>query len=83
MVYNWLFSSTTFKKVLRSFPVAQTVKNLPTVQETWVQSLGGEVSLEKGMATDSNILAWRMPWMEEPGGLLSMCLQKSQTQLSD
>ena len=49
MVYNWLFSSTTFKKVLRSFPVAQTVKNLPTVQETWVQSLGWEDLLEKEM----------------------------------
>ena len=49
MVYNWLFSSTTFKKVLRSFPVAQTVKNLPTVQETWVQSLGWEDPMEKEM----------------------------------
>ena len=59
-----------------AFPVAQTVKNLPVMQETWVQSLGGEVSLEKGMATDSNILAWRVPWTEEPGGLQSMVLQR-------
>ena len=45
------------------------VKNLPTVQETWVQSLGQEDSLEKGMATHSSILAWRIPWTEEPGEL--------------
>ena len=43
------------------FPVAQTVKNLPAVQETWVQSLGWEDTLEEGMATHSNILAWRIP----------------------
>ena len=49
--------------------VAQMVKNLPAVQETQVQSLGREDPLEKGMATDSNILAWRIPWIEEPGGL--------------
>ena len=49
--------------------VAQTVKNLPVVQETLVQSLGQEDPLEKGMATDSSILAWRIPWTEEPGGL--------------
>ena len=59
-----------------AFPVAQTVKNLPVMQETWVQPLGGEVSLEKGMATHSNILAWRVPWTEEPGGLQSMELQR-------
>ena len=49
--------------------VAQTVKNLPEVQETWVQSLGQEDPLEKGMATLSSILAWRIPRTEEPGGL--------------
>ena len=48
---------------------AQTVKNLPTMKETQVQSLGREDPLEKGMATHSNILAWRIPWTEEPGGL--------------
>ena len=48
------------------------VKNLPTVQETWVRSLGQEDPLAKGMATDSSILAWRIPWTEEPGGLKSM-----------
>ena len=45
------------------------LKNLPTVQETWVQSLGQEDPLEKGMATHSSILAWRIPWTEEPGEL--------------
>ena len=58
------------------------VKNLPTMQETRVQSLGGEDPLEKKLATHSNILAWRILWMEEPGRLQSMGSQ-SQTQLSD
>ena len=49
--------------------VAQTVKNLPAMQETWVRSLGQEDALEKGMATHSSILACRVPWTEEPGGL--------------
>ena len=48
------------------FPVAQTVNSLPEMQETWVQSLGQEDSLEKEMTTHSNILAWRIPWTEEP-----------------
>ena len=59
--------------------VAQTVKNLPAMQETWVQSLGREDPLEKGMATFSSTLAWRIPWTEEPGGLQSMGLQESDT----
>ena len=49
--------------------VAQMVKNLPTIQETWVWYLGWEDPLEEGMATHSSILAWRIPWTEEPGGL--------------
>ena len=49
--------------------VAQMVKRLPTVQETWVQSLDQEDLLEKGMATHSSTLAWRIPWTEEPDGL--------------
>ena len=49
--------------------VAQTVKNLPIMQETQVQSLGWEDPLEKGMTTHSSILAWRIPWTEEPGRL--------------
>ena len=49
--------------------VAQMVKNLPDMQNTQVQSLGGKDPLEKGTATHSSILAWRIPWTEEPGGL--------------
>ena len=52
--------------------VAQLVKSLTAMQETWVQSLGQEFPLEKEMATHSSILAWRIPWTEEPGGLQSM-----------
>ena len=52
--------------------VAQMVKNLPAMWKTWVWSLGLEDPLEKGMATHSSILAWRIPWTEEPGGLQSM-----------
>ena len=53
------------------------VKNFPTVQETQVQSLGQEDTLEKGMATHSSILAWGLPWMEEPGRLQSMGSQRA------
>ena len=56
--------------------VAQTVKRLPTMRETWVQSLGREDLLEKEMATHSSILAWKIPWMEEPGGLQFMGSQR-------
>ena len=56
--------------------VAQIVKNLPAVQETWVQSLGQEDLLEKGTATHTNINAWRIPWTGEPGGLQSTGLQR-------
>ena len=59
------------------------VKNLPVMQETWVQSLGQEDPLEKGMATLSSIPAWRIPWTEETGGLQSMGLLKSWTRLSN
>ena len=52
--------------------VAQMVKIPPAVWETWVQSLGWEDSLKEGMAIHSSILAWRIPWMEEPGGPQSM-----------
>ena len=62
---------------LKGLPlVAQTVKNVPTMQETWVQSLGQEDPLKKEMATHSSILAWRIPWTEEPGGLQSMGSQR-------
>ena len=56
--------------------MAQKVKNLPAVQETRVRSLGQEDPREKGMATHSSILAWRIPWTEEPGGLQSMGSQR-------
>ena len=52
------------------------VKRLPTMQETWVQSLGQEDLLEKEMATHSSILAWKIPWMEEPGRIQSMGSQR-------
>ena len=55
---------------------AQTVKNPPAMQETWVPPLGGEEPLEKGMATYSSILAWRIPWTEQPGGLQSLGSQR-------
>ena len=66
----------------RASPVAQTVKHLRAVQETWIQFLGQEDPLEKEMATQSSILAWRIPWTGEPGGLQSMGSQ-SWTRLSD
>ena len=61
------------------FPSGSVVKHLPAVQEmqeTWVPSLGWEDPLEKGMATHSSILAWKIPWTEEPGGLQSMKLER-------
>ena len=56
--------------------MAQTVKNLPVMQESQVQCLGQEDPLEKGRETHSSTLAWRIPWTEEPGGLQSMGSQK-------
>ena len=64
--YSWLGISL----------VAQTVKNSPAKRETWVQPSGWEDPLEKGTATHSSILAWRIPWTEEPGRLQSMGLQR-------
>ena len=60
----------------RPSQVAQKVKKLPAMKETWVQSLGREDPLEKGVATRSSILAWRIPWTEEPGGLQVIGLQR-------
>ena len=67
-----------FKNVLHIMAslVAQSVKNLPAVQETQVRSLGWEDPLEKEMATHSSILAWKISWIEEPGGLQSMGSQR-------
>ena len=56
--------------------VDQMMKNPPVMQDTWVESLGQEDCLEKGKATHSNILAWRIPWTEEPGGPQSMGSQR-------
>ena len=63
-------------EILRTSLVAQRVKRLPSMQETWVRSLGGEDPLEKEMATHSSILAWKTSWMEKPGGLQSMESQR-------
>ena len=59
--------------------VAQRLKHLPAMQETWVRSLGRKDPLEKAMAIHSSILAWRIPWTEEPGGLQSMGSQRVDT----
>ena len=75
-LFNWYLG-------FRIFLVAQVVKNLPAMQETWVQSLGQEDPLEKEMAIHFGILAWRIPWTEETGGLWFMGSQKSQTRLSN
>ena len=68
---NYLYSPLK----LEGFPVAQTIKNLPAVQEARV----GKIPLEKEMATHSSILAWIIPWTEEPGGLQSLGVAKSWT----
>ena len=62
-----LFVSFDLKEVIRASLIAQLVKNLPAMQETQVQFLGQEDPLEKEMASHSSILAWRIPWTEEPG----------------
>ena len=74
--YSVLLTTGRILGKLRSSLVAQTVKNLPPMQETQVQSLGWEDLLEKTMATYSSILAWQIPWTEEPGGLQSMGLHR-------
>ena len=63
--------------------VVQSVKSLPAMRETWIQSLGWEDPLEEGMTTHSSILARRIPWTDEPDGLQSIVSAKSQTRLSD
>ena len=65
--------------IIRASLVAQMVENLPPKQEMWIQSLGWEDPLEKEMTTSSNILAWRIPWSKEPGGLQSMESQELDT----
>ena len=63
--------------------MAQRVKCLPAMRETWVRSLGREDPLEKEMETLSNTLTWKIPWTEEPGGLQPMGSQRSRARLSD
>jgi len=63
-------------RLIKASLVAQRVKCLPAMQETWVQSLGQEDPLEKEMATHCSTLAWKIPWTEKPGGLQSMGLQR-------
>ena len=69
-----LFANRVFADMIELS--SQMVKNLPSVQKTWVWSLGQEDPLEKGMATHSSILAWRIPWTEKPGGLKSVGSQR-------
>ena len=83
----WGFNAETNRKATcnlsyEASQVAQMIKNPPAMQETWDRSLGQEDALEEDMATHSSILAWRIPWTEEPGGLQSLGWQ-SWTQLSD
>ena len=77
----WTFASFGLSPPTRTGAslVAQLVKDLPTMQETWVQSLGQEDPLEKETGTHSSILTWRMPWTQEPGRLQSMGLQELDT----
>ena len=72
----WTYLVYHFCSYVRTSLVAQTVKNLPEMQDTWVRSLGWEDPLEKEMATHSSILAWWIPWTEEPKELQSMGLQR-------
>ena len=78
MLVNYASRYNNVARIIRVSLVAQTVKNPPVIQETWVQSLGREDPMQKGMSTQSSILVWRIPWTEEPSGLKSMGLQ-SQT----
>ena len=61
---------------MRASPVAQQIKDPPAMQETWIQSLGREDPLDKGIPTHFSIHAWRIPWTEEAGGLQPMGLQR-------
>ena len=70
------YKESALHNCVRASLVAQTLKNLPAMQETQVQPLGQEDPLEKEMATHSSIFAWKTPGIEEPGGLLSMGLQR-------
>ena len=73
---NPILSLVIFVQHIPASLVAQVIKHLPTMWETWVRSLGREDPLEKEMATHSSSLAWKIPWMEDPGRLQSMGLQR-------
>ena len=73
----WTHPLVNLHLLIQAFLVAQTIKNPPAMQETWVPSLGWEDTLEKGMATHSSILAWRIPWTEKPDGLQSIGVAES------
>ena len=76
--YGWMCHSVThWREVVWDSLVAQMVKNLPAMQETWVRFLGWEDPLEKGMAIHSSIFAWKIPWTEEPGELQFMGSQRA------
>ena len=75
MPYTIVFFSLLLLSFMQ-YQLAQRVKRLPAMQETWVRSLGREDPLEKEMAMHSSILAWRIPWTEEPGGLQSTRWQR-------
>ena len=76
MLLGVLVNRRLVNNLLGASLVAQMVKNLPATQKTWVRSLSWEDPLEKQIATHSNILAWKIPWTEEPGRLQSMGLQR-------
>ena len=76
---KYFFETLVSIPLARAYLIAQLVKNLPATQETWVGFLGQEDPREKEMATHSSILAWRVPWAEEPGRLQSMGSQESDT----
>ena len=78
LLYNFVLVSAIHQhESAWCFPGGSDGKNLPAMQETHIQCLGREDPLEKGMATHSSILAWRIPWTEEPGGLQPMGLQRA------
>ena len=77
MINHSIFSGTYYRRFPGAFLVAQMVKHLPTMRETWVRSLGRKDPLEKEMATHSSIFAWEIPWTEKPDELQSMWLQES------
>ena len=74
-VHTWSWNAT-IRRNYEHIPGGSAVKNLPTMQETWVRSLGREFPLEKEMATHSSTLTWKIPWTQEPGRLQSMGLQR-------